>query len=96
MICDETGRFSFVELKYSKTNAVKLSPHQVAWLTRHRHSSSWILVKHQPKADSKPSMHLYKASDAIQVKIHGLKHPSVFHSRAPFDWDALFDLICPI
>ena len=47
LICDESGKFHMVELKFITANAVSLRPHQVSWLTKHGKSSSWILVKKQ-------------------------------------------------
>ena len=95
MICDERGAFHFVELKFCKANAVNLSPHQVAWLTKHKHSSSWILVKQQSKATSVPKLFLYHARQAIDVKTDGLKTEAIFVSEKKFDWDSVFNLISP-
>jgi len=96
LACDEHGGLHFVELKFCKANAVNLSPYQVAWLTRHRKSSSWILVKQQARADVKAILHLYRASQAIDVAENGLKTPAVGKFNHPFDWDAIFKLISPI
>ena len=96
MICDESGSFHFVELKFCKANAVNLSPHQVSWLTRHKHSSSWILVKQQSKAGSIPKLFLYHAKQAIDLKSSGLKTSSVYRCENKFDWDVVFNLIAPI
>ena len=96
MICDERGLFHFVELKFCKANAVRLSPHQVSWLTRHRHSSSWILVKQHQNWGKKPVVLLYRADQAIAVKTDGLKTDPVYEGTNPFDWSALLDLITPI
>ena len=96
LVCDEVGKFHFIELKFCKANAVNLSPHQVAWLTRHLRSSSWILVKRQAKADVKATLHLYSASQAITLAEDGLKTPSIGSFDHPFDWDKVFDLISPI
>ena len=96
LACDEFGGLHFVELKFCKANAVNLSPHQVAWLTRHRKSSSWVLVKQQARADVKASLHLYSASQAISLAEDGLKTPSIGSFEHPFDWSAVFELISPI
>ena len=96
LACDERGGLHFVELKFCKANAVNLSPHQVAWLTRHRRSSSWVLVKQQARADVKATLHLYRASQAIDLAENGLKTPAVGKFNHPFDWDAVFGLISPI
>ena len=88
--------FHFIELKFVKANAVNLSPHQVAWLTRHKHSSSWVLVKKQNNSDTKAELYLYKADQAIDLKTNGLKTKPVGTWKAPFDWENLWGLIYPI
>ena len=45
LLCDEKGKFHFVELKATAGNAVDLRPHQVAWLSNHKNASVWVLVK---------------------------------------------------
>jgi len=96
LACDENGGLHFIELKFCKANAVNLSPHQVAWLTRHRKSSSWVLVKRQSKAGDKATLHLYRASQAIALAEDGLKTTSAGDFEHPFDWTAVFGLISPI
>jgi hypothetical protein len=96
LACDEKGGLHFVELKFCKANAVNLSPHQVAWLTRHQKSSSWVLVKQQARADVKSTLHLYRASQAISLAEDGLKTPAAGTFEHPFDWNAVFNLISPI
>jgi hypothetical protein len=44
VLCDEGGHFHFVELKATPSNSVELRPHQVSWLSRHKHASTWVLV----------------------------------------------------
>jgi len=95
MICDESGQFHFVELKFCRANAVNLSPHQVAWHIRHKHSSTWTLVKKQSKPDASPYLFLYHASQALDLKADGLKtEPRLMHEKK-FLWDDIFGLICP-
>ena len=96
MLCDEQGTFHFVELKFLTGNAVTLQPSQVAWLSRHQHSPSWILIKKQSKPEVPPEMFLYPASAAVDLKMYGLQSVEAIHYQEhPFDWDLLFDLICP-
>ena len=96
LICDETGKFHFVELKFVKANAVNLSPHQVAWHIRHKHSSCWTIIKKQNKPDSDPVIFLYHAKQAMELKANGLKTEPKLHQEKKFVWDDVFDLICPI
>ena len=96
LICDETGKFHFVELKFVKANAVNLSPHQVAWHIRHKHSSCWTIIKKQNKPDSDPVLFLYHAEQAMDLKANGLKTEPKLQQEKKFVWDDVFDLICPI
>ena len=96
LICGETGKFHFVELKFVKANAVNLSPHQVAWHIRHKHSSCWTIIKKQNKPDSDPVLFLYHAEQAMDLKANGLKTEPKLHQEKKFVWDDVFDLICPI
>jgi hypothetical protein len=96
LICDEVGKFHFVELKFCKANAVNLSPHQIAWHVRHKHSSCWTLIKKQNKPDSAPFLFLYHADQAMDLKADGLKtEPRLAHENK-FLWEEVFSLICPI
>ena len=85
-----------VELKFSSGNVVRLSPHQVSWLAKHKHSSSWVLVKKQSKKDSKPYIFLYKAYSAISLSQNGLKTKPFYTSQYPLDWNVIFNLISPL
>ena len=96
MICDEAGDFHLVELKYITGNAVTLRPSQVAGLSRHQHSSSWILIKRQTKATEPSECLLYPAAAAVDLKMDGSeKGEPLFRCQQPFHWDTIFDLICP-
>jgi hypothetical protein len=92
-LADEQGKFGMVELKYTTSNTVGLRPHQVAWLTKHSHTNSWILVKQSKKSDD--TLFVFKASDALNLKTGGLKSVSpVYFCKAPFDWQKVFSTIC--
>ena len=96
LICDESGAFHLVELKYLTGNAVTLQPSQVAWLARHDHASCWILIKRQRSALDPAECLVYRAKDAVDLKMDGLAAVEpVFHCDQPFDWEKLFGLICP-
>ena len=96
LICDEFGVFHFVELKFLTSNGVTLQPSQVAWLSRHQHSPSWILIKKQNKPTDEPEMFLYPASAAVDLKMDGLQSVEpIHHQKGKFNWDMLFDLISP-
>ena len=99
VLCDESGNFHFVELKASTTNAVDLRPHQVSWLSRHKHASTWVLVLRiadrgtRTKAPTPESISLYHGSEAMDLKFDGLKVEPVYRSDGEVDWDRILDLI---
>jgi hypothetical protein len=99
VLCDDSGGFHFVELKAATTNAVDLRPHQVSWLSRHKHASTWVLVLRiadrgtRTKAPTPESISLYPGSDAMDLKFDGLKIDPLYRSEGKADWDRILDLI---
>ena len=73
LLCATHGCFHFVELKFTTTDKVDLRPSQVSWLTKHKHASCWILIKKQTKPSERAEMFLFKAEDAVDLKMDGLK-----------------------
>ncbi len=91
---DHKGRFHFVELKATGSNAVDLRPHQVSWLTKHGHGSVWILVKQETSKMPKPKLYLFGGKDAVDLKMEGLTAvESYAELESPFDWEEVIDLI---
>ena len=43
LVCNNSGHFFTIELKYTKTNKVHFSPHQIAFHVKHPHNT-FILV----------------------------------------------------
>ena len=91
---DDKGRFHFVELKATGSNAVDLRPHQVSWLTKHGHGSVWILVKQQTSKMPKAKLYLFGGTDAVNLKMEGLTSvESYAEQESPFDWEEILHLI---
>ena len=65
---NDSGRYFTVELKVSRSNSVKLSPHQIAYHVTHP-KNSFILVKSLAACDVK----LYEGSQIKQLVACGLK-----------------------
>ena len=97
LLCDEKGNFHLVELKFCNGNKVGLRPHQVSFLTRHKHASTWILVKHQKINQKDFRILLFKGEAAVDLVMDGLKGSTeVAEFEGPFvDWDGLFRIIAP-
>ena len=80
----------WVELKVTTTNAVKLRPEQIAWLVKFGRAgvATYILV-----GTNKRTLHLFSGLDAREVRDQGLKHPSLLELSAPYDWEALRNIL---
>ena len=65
---NSSGHFFTVELKVTRGNSVKLSPHQIAFHKLHP-KNSFIMVKHLVSRDVK----LYEGSRILELDACGLK-----------------------
>ena len=97
MFCDEKGNFHLVELKFCNGNKVGLRPHQVAFMTRHKHASVWIMVKHKKITEIDYRILLFKGEEAVNLVMDGLKgSQEIAKFEGPFiDWNGLFEIIMP-
>ena len=94
LFCDSYGQFHLIELKVCVANAVRLSPHQVSFLTRHAHASAWVLIKKQPFKDRAHSVLLYSGADAIALATDGLAGAEPAGQwRNPVPWADVFNLV---
>ena len=66
---NDLGRFFLVELKLTKVNKIRFSPHQIAFFVRHP-KNSFVLVAGSP--DPK-LVRLYPGSRILQLVTSGLK-----------------------
>jgi hypothetical protein len=96
LVCDESGKLHLIELKFTKTNAVELRPHQVSFLSKHKHASTWILIKKWPQKTDNPEVFLFRGSDAVDLRMDGLsKVEPALRFEQPVDWKQIWGLICP-
>lgn len=88
--CDEQGRFFLIELKSVTGNAVRLSPHQISFLTTHQHAPVYCLV-HQTHRNGE-SLYLYPGAAAIDLAQDGLATEPLLRldKERSFPWDDLF------
>ena len=93
-ICDERGNFHFVELKATAGNSVDLRPHQVAWLSKHKHASVWVLVKKMPTKSDDQKLYLFHGSKSVDLKMEGLKVEPYFHCGKTCLLDLVLDNMC--
>ena len=61
----------------------------------HKNGSAWILVR-QSKAKQTDTVRVYHAYKAIDVRMEGTDCPPDLFVEAPYNWDEIMGLICPI
>jgi len=71
LILDQNSTLQLVELKYTRTNAVRLSPHQVSFLSSHADGLVWLLVKKDP-ISAPAEYFLYRGDAVVDVAMKGL------------------------
>tara|TARA_R110000822_G_scaffold155072_2_gene294877 strand:+ start:510 stop:818 length:309 start_codon:yes stop_codon:yes gene_type:complete len=94
LLCSESGVFSFLELKVSKsgTGKLDLSPHQCAWLSRHASGPTFIVVR-----DRSLDIRVFAGSDAVALRMDGLAAVSPLATfEEPYDWESFFRLTSPV
>ena len=93
LLCSESGRFSFWELKAHKGKGkLDLSPHQVAWLSRHSEAPVFVIVR-----DGALAISVFAGRDAVDLRMGGVaavEPLAVFVE--PYDWPTFFSLTAPI
>lgn len=93
LVCDSKGRFHLIELKYTKTNSVKLSPHQVGFFRRHEHASVWLFVRHDPKGGT-PRLLLYPPEQVVPLSMDGIKGAKpAMKFEDPLDWTLITEAV---
>jgi len=84
LILDSDGNWHLVELKTTQNNSVRISPHQVAFATKHAHGSCWIAVKHPA------GVSLYRGDCVMDLRLDGLDSEPTAFFPTPVDWAAFF------
>ena len=73
LVCNTSGHFCTVELKVTKGNKIKFSPHQIAFHIRHP-KNTFIMVKALgPLPKKTSSVFLYRGSRIRELVACGLK-----------------------
>ena len=97
LVCNNSGHFCTVELKVTKGNKIRFSPHQIAFHKTRKNSPCFILVKSLVQVPSKKSqIYLYPSSQLEELLTKGLE-PSFL---VPDGWlnfeQHLLNLISPV
>ena len=84
LIMDSQGDWHMVELKTTANMGVKMSPHQVAFLTQHAKGSVWIAVKLTSATGHE--VFLYRGNRAVDVWQDGLRATPDKHFTSPVSY----------
>jgi hypothetical protein len=82
-----------MELKviHGKSKKVALSPHQVAWQTRHGHANSYVVIR-----GSDLAIHVYRGADSTSLCMDGIDAvAAVSIFEEPYDWDKFWQSTAP-
>ena len=83
LVCNTSGNFCTIELKVTKGNKVRFSPHQIAFHIRHPHNT-FILTKTLGPCTPKTSpISMYRGSRIRELVTSGLKLDACYSG-----WDA--------
>ena len=83
LVYNNNGHFCTVELKVTKGNSIRFSPHQIAFHTRHN-QNTFILAKTLGPCSSKSSpISMYRGSRIRELVTSGLKLDACYSG-----WDA--------
>ena len=83
LVCNTSGNFCTVELKVTKGNKLRFSPHQIAFHVRHPHNT-FILAKTLGPLPPKTSpISMYRGSRIRELVTSGLKLDA-----CGYGWDA--------
>ena len=83
LVCNTSGNFCTIELKVTKGNKLRFSPHQIAFHLRHPHNT-FILAKALGPCASKTSpISMYHGSRINELVTSGLKLEACYSG-----WDA--------
>ena len=71
LVCNNNGHFFTIELKVTKGNKLKFSPHQIAWHYKHPNNTFIIAEALGPRAANRFQM--YRGSRILELDACGLK-----------------------
>tara|TARA_R100001460_G_scaffold20093_4_gene41808 strand:+ start:960 stop:1397 length:438 start_codon:yes stop_codon:yes gene_type:complete len=91
LLLDHRGHWHLVELKTTERNKVDISPHQVAFASKHSRGSCWIAVK--LKTGSASEIFLYRGESAMDLRMEGLVTEPALKLSAPVDWPLFFQTL---
>jgi hypothetical protein len=85
------GRWHLVELKTTDRERIDISPHQVAFATKHARGSCWVAIGCRMEEGS--GVYLYRGNSIMDLKLEGLAAKPDHFFPEPVDWKKFFEVL---
>ena len=73
LVCNANGHFFTIELKVTKSNKVKFSPHQIAFHVKHPRNTFILVETLDPRSSKHVEYYLFPGSGILALEACGLK-----------------------
>jgi len=73
LVCNTSGNFCTIELKVTKGNKLRFSPHQIAFHKRHPHNTFILAKTLGPCSSNTSPISMYRGSRISELVISGLE-----------------------
>ena len=73
LVCNASGHFFTIELKVTKSNKIKFSPHQIAFHVKHPRNSFILVEALDPRSSKHVEYYLFPGSGILALEACGLK-----------------------
>tara|TARA_R100001086_G_scaffold157762_2_gene84448 strand:- start:329 stop:574 length:246 start_codon:yes stop_codon:yes gene_type:complete len=76
---------------HGTSRKVTLSPHQVAWQTRHGHANTFVVIR-----GSDLALRVFMGADSVGLRMDGIDSIQArFVFQEPYDWPKFWQLTAP-
>ena len=72
LVSNARGHFFTIELKVTKSNKVKFSPHQISFHVKHPHNTFILVEALDPRSSKHVEYHLFPGSRIMELEACGL------------------------
>ena len=73
LVCNNNGHFFTIELKVTKSNKVKFSPHQISFHVKHPRNTFILVEALDPRSAKHVEYYLFPGSGILALEACGLK-----------------------
>jgi hypothetical protein len=73
LVCNARGHFFTIELKVTKSNKIKFSPHQISFHVKHPNNTFILVETLDPRSSKHVEYYLFPGSGILALEACGLK-----------------------